>query len=447
MCQKQKLILLATLLVVTITCFAQPRPTAAQDPASEIIVLINQFRAELGLSAFTGNGTLSIAAQQQATYMAQTNNYAHNWPSGSTPQTRANNAGYNGRVVENIVGGWHMTPRQGLIWWQNSPVHYNTITSSRYTEIGAGYAVSGDQTYYAIVVGSPGGTPRTNGTSNSEQPEPVRVIPIVLSEPREDGSLVHPVQDGQSLWMLAAHYDVPLSELLYLNSLGENDFISPGDEIYIRLAEGQAPPPTPTPPFTHIVKKDETPWSIAARYDLTIADFLWYNSLPQDVILRPGDEVIIRLREGQAPPPTPTPQLTYKVQSGDTPLGIAGRFNITLDQLLTLNNLPSAPLLQIGQELFIRPTVAPPAPTSTPTAVATEPPPPTATPESVAQVNTAVPTATATATRPPSPTPTPTTDTAVLPSTSNLSGNLMGLGVVILVAVGVVAVVMRRQQL
>ncbi len=70
-----------------------------------------------------------------------------------------------------------------------------------------------------------------------------------------------------------------------------------------------------------------------------------------------------------APPtdtPTPVP-VYYQVQPGDVPLAIAAAYDITVDELLELNNIADPTLLQIGQELLI-PVTATPSPTApTPT--------------------------------------------------------------------------------
>ena len=62
-----------------------------------------------------------------------------------------------------------------------------------------------------------------------------------------------------------------------------------------------------------------------------------------------------------APPPAPTTAapasggLTYTVQSGDTLAAIADRFNVTVDEIISANNITNADVISIGQQ-FIIPT-------------------------------------------------------------------------------------------
>jgi len=105
------------------------------------------------------------------------------------------------------------------------------------------------------------------------------------------------------------------------------------------------------------------------------------------------------------PPPAADPdgRILYSVVAGDTPLGIAARFNLSLDYLYEQNSLEPGELLQIGQQLVIGW-----APTPEPTSIPTEPPPlatPTATPPTATNEP---PTATIAATTPPTPTIAPT---------------------------------------
>jgi len=268
--------------------------------AEAILQQVNQFRLNNGLPPLKYNRALASAAQNQANYMAEYNVFSsHVGYGGSTPLSRAKAAGYNGRVTENIVGGTNLTAPRGLTWWVNSPVHYRTLITTRHTEAGAGFASAGDINYFVLVVGQPSDAP-VQPPSNSTDPEPLFITPITLAEPRDDGSIIHVVQEGQALWSLAAHYDVPLPDLLLFNQLTAEAFVQPGDEIIIRLADGAPLPPTPTQPASHVVRRGDTLWTIAANYNVRIGDVLLYNNLTEDSFLQPGQEIKVRLLPGES---------------------------------------------------------------------------------------------------------------------------------------------------
>jgi LysM repeat protein len=380
------------------------RPATAQNPADEILQLVNQYRAANGLHAYQYNSALAVAAQRHAIWMAQTSIYSHTASDGSTPQTRATAAGYAGYASENIVGGTNLTPRKGLIWWQNSALHNSGLLSTRYVDAGVGFASDGSQNFFVLVMGQPSGSgpAPANPPSGRQVARPLIITPIQLAEPRADGSIIHVIQPGQALWSLAAHYEVALVDLLLLNNLPANPILQTGQEIIIRLPEGVAPPPTPTPPLTHIVQRGHTLWTIAALNRIRLADLLWLNGLTEDSILHPGQELIIHLAEGQTPPPTPTPFTHHTVRTGQTLWNIALSYRLTLDELLAYNGITADKIIRPGDQLRIRPPD--PTPTETPTVT---PAPPTATatavPIQVAAVTVAANTPTAVS--PPTPTP------------------------------------------
>src|SRR5690606_21909058 len=102
-----------------------------------------------------------------------------------------------------------------------------------------------------------------------------------------------------TVWAIAMRYGVDPNEILALNRLTEHSILQPGDRLIIRLGEGQAPP-EPTAPTTYIVQANDSLWSIAARTGTTVEDLLAWNELTEQDIIQPGDELIIV-------PPTPVP--------------------------------------------------------------------------------------------------------------------------------------------
>jgi len=90
--------------------------------------------------------------------------------------------------------------------------------------------------------GSGSKPPKSDGTAQA-QPTQATIIPIQVSEANPDGSVVHEVKEGQTLWNIAAAYQVNLSEVLRLNGLSEGSLIYPGQKLLIKAASLS---PTPT---------------------------------------------------------------------------------------------------------------------------------------------------------------------------------------------------------
>ena len=340
------------------------RAEAQGSPTTDILQLVNQVRAEYGLPSLSYNAALATAAQNHANFIALNSVYSHIGVNGSTWQDRAAAAGYPGYAGENLVGGTRLTPQQGVTWWRNSAVHFSNMLNPRWTEAGIGFAVGSGQNFYVMVFGTPNDAPPPRAEQQVVD-VPFIVAPIELAQPNADGSIIHTVLEGHTLWAIAARYEVSLADLYLFNALTDDTVINPGDKLTIRLADGQPPPPTPTPPAHHVVRDGESLWVIAAYYKTDLATLLWLNGLPQDAVVHPGNEVKVRLLPGEEPPPTPTPQLSHIVRSGDTAWGIALLYGLSLEELAAYNHISPDALLQVGQELLIRPPTATPEPTPT----------------------------------------------------------------------------------
>jgi LysM repeat protein len=98
----------------------------------------------------------------------------------------------------------------------------------------------------SLVVSGEGG-----GGAAAPQPPPQNVS-IEVAPPRADGSIVHVVQPGQYLYLIAGSYGVTVQQIKDLNGL-TSSILHTGDELLIRPAEGaeeEPEEPTSTPPPT-----------------------------------------------------------------------------------------------------------------------------------------------------------------------------------------------------
>ncbi|MGE5619940.1 MAG: CAP domain-containing protein [Sphingomonadaceae bacterium] len=141
------------LLVVMVAVWTVPvsaGPNAVEDPATltrRVAELVNQERLKAGLLPLKWNDTLAAAATTYARDLAARNYFAHNSLEGSTPASRARDAGYDAYgwggvyVGENLARGYS-TAEGAMAGWLASEGHRNNLLHSKYRETGVGMAVA-----------------------------------------------------------------------------------------------------------------------------------------------------------------------------------------------------------------------------------------------------------------------------------------------------------------
>lgn len=240
----------------------QAAPAAAQAGGpllngQEVIQLVNQARANNGLAPYNVDGALMAAAAAHSQYQASIGSTSHTGSGGSSVTSRAIAAGYGGgaavSVTENVYSGMNAGAQQAVTWWSNDATHLATLISTRYQDAGAGVASADGVVYITLVVGSVTGaagsaetqtawlaqaTGESGETSAQTTAAPAAdaAASAATSTPGADGSIIHEVASGQTLWSIAAMYKIGLADLLRINGLNDAAVIKPGQKIVIQPA-------------------------------------------------------------------------------------------------------------------------------------------------------------------------------------------------------------------
>jgi LysM repeat protein len=253
--------------------------------AYQIVDAVNALRSSYGLAPYSINSILMGTAQAQADFMAATGTVTHSGPGGTTVTQRLLAAGYplagdlslGGFRSENITSDSPDASAESIVAsWTTDDLHLNTMVSPSLLEIGAGVAISNGRAYYVIDCarptgsGAPQATLPESATGDGAVGTPAFSIPtVVVSTPKEDGSLTHVVQAGETLWSIAAAYGVPVEQLQSLNQLGSSTLIYPGATLIIRNPATSTPSPavatrTVLPSFTPYIPRTATPTDFPA---------------------------------------------------------------------------------------------------------------------------------------------------------------------------------------
>ena len=160
------------------------------------------------------------------------------------------------------------------------------------------------------------------------------VIPSISVSP--EVSETYSVQKGDSLWSIANKFNMTVSELKNLNNL-TNNLLSIGQVLKIKDSSSNGE-------TTYTVQKGDSLWVIANKYGITTEELKSYNNLTSN-LLSIGQ--VLKIPQGK----TSTENI-YTVKKGDSLWTIANRYNTTVEKIKVLNNLTSN-LLSVGQQLKI----------------------------------------------------------------------------------------------
>lgn len=187
---------------------------------------------------------------------------------------------------------------------------------------------------------------------------------------------IHTVKAGETLFSISREYNLTVSELRDWNNL-ESDNLQPGQTLRVVPLSGEER-------TLHVVEAGESLFGISRMYNVTIAEIQQWNSL-QDTEIEIGSRLVI-YKSSRAENDEPVPTISeveqmddsersslvqriqqgaaqndiYVVRSGDNLTQIARRFDMSINDVKSLNNLQSD-MLRVGQRLTVKKTQVPPS--------------------------------------------------------------------------------------
>lgn len=208
---------LGALVLAMVFAIAQAGPAAAatvgpvptrSSVQSDLVGLVNSYRAANGLGPVLSNGSLASAAAWMANDLATTGYFSHTSSDGRTPQQRMAAFGYPAYARyagENLAAG-QATAADVIAGWKVSPAHNAVLLSANFNAIGVGYAYNAGapyKSYWVADLGGPGGNfaPIAAPASSAAVPTDARAATVSRGEPRsgDDPEGAMAAADGRAM--------------------------------------------------------------------------------------------------------------------------------------------------------------------------------------------------------------------------------------------------------
>lgn len=222
--------------------FVPTIPVSAQGSAGELIDAVNALRSRMGLSPYQVDSSLMSFAQAHSNEGAAggCGSFSHQRGDGSYPHDYG--------IIENIACGGGLSVSGALSFWQDA-LHMNTMLGLSAGYVGAGVAEKGGEVFYTLDVRRSPGATTVNFSSGTPLPTFEPIEPLATATPRPDGSIIHVVGYGQTLWAIAIAYGTHIVDIRALNGMTESSTLRAGMKLLVRKADPPTRSPTVTPTF------------------------------------------------------------------------------------------------------------------------------------------------------------------------------------------------------
>ena len=173
---------------------------------------------------------------------------------------------------------------------------------------------------------------------------------------------VHIVKRGETLYSISRTYGVSVEDVQKANGLADNN-VRIDQKLSIPDA-GSRDGASSSKADYHVVKKDETLYSISRTYGVTVDNLKDWNGLSGNNV-KIGQKLIVSsvvafnnaptaVKKSASPEEVKSSsksEIYYTAQKGDTWLGIALEHGLTLSEIQELNNVTDADMIKVGQRV------------------------------------------------------------------------------------------------
>lgn len=161
------------------------------------------------------------------------------------------------------------------------------------------------------------------------------------------GTKTYTVKNGDTLSAIAGKHNMSLSSLLSKNNISASKVIFPGDKLKINGSaksndsKSSDKKSSSSNTSSYTVKSGDTLSGIASKHDMSLSELLKVNNISSSKRIYPGDKIKVSggssSSNSQAPSKPKAKTSTYTVKSGDTLGGIAVKHDMSLKALLDIN--------------------------------------------------------------------------------------------------------------
>lgn len=168
-----------------------------------------------------------------------------------------------------------------------------------------------------------------------------QVLTIPTETENKEDYIIYTVKSGDTLYGIAKSYNITPNELINYNNLNSS-VLSIGQNLKIPFQDIKEEQEN-IEYIIYTVKPGDSLYSIARTYGISVNNIMSLNNLNSS-LLSIGQTLKIPISEEEV--------ISYIVKSGDTLYSIARKYNTTVDNIKQKNNLKSN-TLSIGQTLTI----------------------------------------------------------------------------------------------
>lgn len=211
---------------------------------------------------------------------------------------------------------------------------WNTWVGWQYTSTGRVTGISGNVDRDKF----------TDGVLLSDNsPIPTPDSPSTPEEPIENGTIIYTVKSGDTLSKIAREYGTTVNNIVSLNpSITNPNLIYPGEQFTISINNN-----TSSSSLVYTVVKGDTLSEIAVRYDTTVSKLVIDNNISNPNLIYPGQRLVI-YKGNTTNLGNECGKVLYTIKRGDTLSEIATRYDTTVNEIATLNNISNPNLIYAG---------------------------------------------------------------------------------------------------